>query len=75
MTKQTDTAPDFLISGLDFSATEITVAANSDAAKRYLAEQVGYGVASVNYRKSHAVQTLDRLLGRGFTFAPAKVTA
>jgi hypothetical protein len=60
---------DFTFFPSDFSATEITVVANTPDGKQYLAERYGMGCASINVRKSAAPEIADSLEFQGLTFS------
>ena len=50
---------DFTFSPADFSATTITVVANTPDALKYLAERYGFACISINVRKSAAPELAD----------------
>jgi CDP-glycerol glycerophosphotransferase (TagB/SpsB family) len=50
---------DFTFVPSDFSATEITVVANTPDGKQYLAERYGFACVSINIRKSCAPELAD----------------
>lgn len=56
----------FLDSGFD--ATEVTVVANTDYAKEYLAERYGFACISINVRKSAAPDLADSFEFQGLTY-------
>jgi len=59
---------DFTFSPADFNATEITVVANTSAAKQFFADRFGFGCVAVNVRKSAAPEFADRIEAAGFSF-------
>jgi CDP-glycerol glycerophosphotransferase (TagB/SpsB family) len=60
---------DFSFLPSDFSATEITILANTQDAKQYLAERYGFGCASINVRKSAAPELADSFEFQNLTYA------
>lgn len=58
---------DFRISGLEFSATSISVAANTAAARDWFARHIGAGVVSSTFRKSSAGDVLESIQKAGLT--------
>ena len=60
---------DFSFLPSDFSATEITILANTQDAKQYLAERYGFGCVSINVRKSAAPELADSFEFQNLTFA------
>jgi hypothetical protein len=60
---------DFTFSLADFSATEITVVANTPDAKEYLAERYGFACVSINIRKSAAPDLADSFEFQGLSYS------
>ena len=60
---------DFSFLPSDFSATEITILANTQDAKQYLAERYGSGCVSINVRKSAAPELADSFEFQNLTYA------
>jgi CDP-glycerol glycerophosphotransferase (TagB/SpsB family) len=60
---------DFSFLPSDFSATEITILANTQDAKQYLAERYGFGCVSINVRKSAAPELADSFEFQNLTYA------
>lgn len=60
---------DFTFQPTDFAATEITVTANTAAAKQYFSQAYGVGCVAINVRKSAAPEFADRLEANGFSYA------
>ncbi len=50
---------DFTFQTSDFNSTEVTILANTQNAKEYLAERYGVGCVSLNVRKSAAPEFAD----------------
>jgi hypothetical protein len=59
---------DFTFSPTDFSATQITVVANTPDAKQYLAERYGFACVSINIRKSAAPELADLFEFQGLSY-------
>jgi hypothetical protein len=59
---------DFSFSPSDFNATEITVVANSIAAKQFLSDRIGSGCVSVNVPKSSAPALAEVLESQNLTY-------
>ena len=59
---------DFTFSPTDFSATQITVVANTQDAKQYLAERYGFACVSINIRKSAAPELEDSFEFQGLSY-------
>ena len=59
---------DFTFFWRDFNATTITVVANTDYAKEYLAERYGFACISINIRKSSAPELADSFEFQGLTY-------
>jgi hypothetical protein len=59
---------DFTFSTTDFSATQITVVANTPDAKQYLAERYGFACVSINIRKSAAPELADSFEFQGLSY-------
>ena len=59
---------DFTFSPTDFSATQITVVANTSDAKQYLAERYGFACVSINIRKSAAPDLADSFAFQGLSY-------
>jgi hypothetical protein len=59
---------DFTFSPTDFASTEITVVANTQDAKEYLAERYGFGCVSINIRKSAAPEFADSFEFQGLSY-------
>jgi hypothetical protein len=60
---------DFTFSPADFTATEITVVANTSDAKEYLAQRYGVGCVSINIRKSAAPEFADSFKFQGLSYS------
>jgi CDP-glycerol glycerophosphotransferase (TagB/SpsB family) len=60
---------DFSFLPSDFSATEITILANTQDAKQYLAKRYGFGCVSINVRKSAAPELADSFEFQNLTYA------
>jgi hypothetical protein len=60
---------DFSFLPSDFSATEITLVANTPIAKAHLAERFGLGCVSVNIRKSAAPDLADSFEFQGLSYS------
>jgi len=60
---------DFTFSPADFTATEITVVANTSDAKKYLAQRYGVGCVSINIRKSAAPDLADSFEFQGLSYS------
>jgi CDP-glycerol glycerophosphotransferase (TagB/SpsB family) len=60
---------DFSFLPSDFASTEITILANTQDAKQYLAERYGFGCVSINVRKSAAPEMADSFEFQNLTFA------
>ena len=60
---------DFSFSPTDFAATEITVVANTPAAKEYLAERYGFACVSLTVRKSAAPELADSFEFQGLSYS------
>jgi hypothetical protein len=60
---------DFTFSPADFSATEITVVANTPDGKKYLAERYGFACVSINIRKSAAPDLADSFEFQGLSYS------
>lgn len=61
--------PDFSFLPANFAATEITLVANTNLAKEYLAKWYGVGCVAINIRKSSAPSVADSLEFEGLTYA------
>jgi hypothetical protein len=59
---------DFTFLPSDFNSTEITVVANSNDAKQYLAERYGFGCVSLNVRKSAGPELADSFEFQGLSY-------
>lgn len=59
---------DFTFLPSDFNSTEITVVANTQYAKEYLAERYGVGCVSLNVRKSSAPEFADSFEFQGLSY-------
>jgi hypothetical protein len=59
---------DFTFSPTDFSATTITVVANTTDAKEYLAQRYGAGCVSLEIRKSAAPEFADSFEFQGLSY-------
>jgi hypothetical protein len=59
---------DFTFIPADLNATEITVVANTPAAKKYFAERYGFACVSINIRKSAAPALADSFDYQGFFY-------
>ena len=59
---------DFSFLPSDFSATEITLVANTQIAKEHLADRFGLGCVGINIRKSAAPAFANALALQEFTF-------
>lgn len=62
---------DFLVSGLEFSSTEITVTAVTDKARAFCAEFICEGAVGASYRKSMAGEILARIERNGLKWVEA----
>ena len=60
---------DFTFVPADFSATQITVVANTPAGKEYLAERYGLACISINIRKSAAPDLADSFEFQGLSYS------
>jgi len=60
---------DFSFLPSDFASTEITILANTQDAKQYLAERYGFGCVSINVRKSAAPELADSFEFQNLTYA------
>jgi hypothetical protein len=60
---------DFSFLPSDFTSTEITILANTQDAKQYLAERYGFGCVSINVRKSAAPELADSFEFQNLTYA------
>jgi hypothetical protein len=67
--KESSMTTDFTFLPSDFSATEITLVANTKIAKEYLAKWYGLGCVAINVRKSAAPSFADNLEFEGLTYA------
>jgi hypothetical protein len=59
---------DFTFLASDFNSTEITVVANTQDAKQYLAERYGAACVSLNVRKSAAPEFADSFEFQGLSY-------
>jgi ABC-type Zn uptake system ZnuABC Zn-binding protein ZnuA len=59
---------DFSFLPTDFASTEITVVANTQDAKQYLAERYGFACVSINIRKSAAPEFTDSFAFQGLSY-------
>ena len=59
---------DFSFSPSDFNATEITVVANTIAAKQFLSDRIGNGCVSVNVPKSSAPALTEVFESEGLSY-------
>lgn len=59
---------DFSFLPTDFASTEITVVANTQDAKQYLAERYGFACVSINIRKSAAPEFADSFEFQGLSY-------
>lgn len=62
---------DFLVAGLAFSSTEITVKAVSDKARAWCAEHICEGAIGASYRKSLAGEVMAKIERNGLTWGEA----
>ena len=60
---------DFTFSPADFSATTITVVANTPDALEYFAERYGFACISINVRKSAAPELADSFEFQGLSYS------
>jgi hypothetical protein len=60
---------DFSFLPSDFASIEITILANTQDAKQYLAERYGFGCVSINVRKSAAPELADSFEFQNLTYA------
>jgi len=60
---------DFSFLPSDFSATEITLVANTQIAKAHLTDHFGLGCVSVNIRKSAAPDLADSFEFQGLSYS------
>ena len=60
---------DFTFLPTDFNSTEITVVANTNLAKEYLAKWYGLGCVAINIRKSAAPSVADSLEFEGLSYS------
>lgn len=60
---------DFTFLPTDFNSTEITVVANTNLAKEYLAKWYGIGCVAINIRKSAAPSVADSLEFEGLSYS------
>lgn len=62
---------DFLVSGLEFSSTEITVSAVSENARAWCAKNICQGAVGASYRKSASGEILSRIERDGLSWGQA----
>lgn len=62
---------DFLVSGLTFSSTEITISAVSEKARAWCAENICQGAVGASYRKSLSGEILSRIERSGLKWGEA----
>ena len=60
---------DFTFTPADFSATQITVVANTPDGLQYLAERYGFACISINIRKSAAPELADSFEFQGLSYS------
>ena len=60
---------DFTFLPTDFNSNEITVVANTNLAKEYLAKWYGLGCVAINIRKSAAPSVADSLEFEGLSYS------
>jgi|GEM_PF-2088920 len=60
---------DFTFQTSDFNSTEVTILANTQNAKEYLAERYGLGCVSLNVRKSAVPEFADSFESQQFSYS------